>query len=92
MPCLTYFNKISNKQNKLKFQGGDPQAAALILDFYTPAFKGRFEAWLSSIQTFAKPYDMRLGKISDILNVQDSSLFKVGIHLFVIGNVFLVPA
>ena len=60
------------------FQGGDPEVGALISDFYTPSFKSRFESWLTSIKDFAKPYDMTFGKISDIINVDVDSLFKVG--------------
>merc|ERR1712228_483659 len=60
----------------LQVQGGDPSVAAAITDFYTPRFRETLVKWLNTISDYAKPYEFTLGKISEVLDLSPSSLFK----------------
>jgi hypothetical protein len=65
-------------ETTIQVVGGEPEIAASIMEFYTPAFKGRFLEWLKSIQDYEKPYEMTFGPIPKLFDVDANSLFYLG--------------
>ncbi|PAA55510.1 hypothetical protein BOX15_Mlig022132g2 [Macrostomum lignano] len=65
-------------QTTVEAQGGTPEIAEALVDFYTPAFKQLYHDWLVSIKDYAKPFEFQLRAVDEIFNMNMDDLFPGG--------------
>ncbi|MEE4248891.1 MAG: MAC/perforin domain-containing protein, partial [Kangiellaceae bacterium] len=65
-------------QTSVEAQGGNPEIAEALMDFYTPAFKQLFHDWIASINDYPKPFEFQLKSIHDLFSMSMKELFPAG--------------
>uniref|UniRef100_A0A1I8J970 MACPF domain-containing protein n=1 Tax=Macrostomum lignano TaxID=282301 RepID=A0A1I8J970_9PLAT len=72
------FQQSEFTQTTVEAQGGTPEIAEALVDFYTPAFKQIYHDWLASIKDYAKPFEFQLKAIDVLFNMNMNDLFPAG--------------
>lgn len=72
------FRQSEFTQTTVEAQGGTPEIAEALVDFYTPAFKQLFHDWIVSIKDYVKPFEFQLRPINELFNLNMDNLFPAG--------------
>ncbi|PAA48284.1 hypothetical protein BOX15_Mlig021963g3 [Macrostomum lignano] len=65
-------------QTTVEAQGGTPEIAEALVDFYTPAFKELYHRWIASINDYVKPFEFKLKPIDQLFDMNMDDLFPAG--------------
>ncbi|PAA75732.1 hypothetical protein BOX15_Mlig017717g9 [Macrostomum lignano] len=65
-------------QTSVEAQGGTPEIAEALVDFYTPSFKSLYHKWIVSISDYVKPFEFQLKPIDQLFNMNMDDLFLSG--------------
>ena len=75
LSTLIFSREDAYGSTTFEIEGGNPEIAAAIFDAFSPSFKTDFKNWLESVPEYARPFDFKLGDITELLNFNVQSLF-----------------